>query len=363
MAAVLRSSNGQRACLCLIAALMVAGSGCRTLHPHDPAVAMPLSQAAGDATPRELDKAILPRYRIEPPDILVIEAVSVVPKSPYSLRVLDVLAIQVEGTLPDAPIMGAYPVGPSGMVNLGFPYGTVKVTGMTVDEAKLAVEEQLAQFLREPNVTVSLLEMAGKQQIAGEHMVGPDGTVTLGSYGSVSVVGATVEEAKLAIERHLSQTLEDPEISVDVFAYNSKVYYVITEGAGLGDSVTRFPVTGNETILDAISNVNGLTSVSSKRIWIARPTRVHGKIQILPVDWQAVTAQADPATNYQVMPGDRIFVAEDSLVAFDNGLAKLIAPFERMMGFSLLGAGTVTRFSGPVLRGGGNPIGRGGGGF
>ncbi len=70
---------------------------------------MPIPSAAVDATPRELDKAILPQYRIEPPDILVIEALNLVPKPPYKLRVLDVLSIQVEGTLPDAPIQGALP--------------------------------------------------------------------------------------------------------------------------------------------------------------------------------------------------------------------------------------------------------------
>ena len=49
------------------------------------------------------------------------------------------------------------------------------------------------------------------------------------------------------------------------------------------------------------------------------------------------------------------------MVAFDNKLAKTFAPFERIMGFSLLSVGTVTRFSGKVLKGGGNPIGIRGG--
>ena len=59
---------------------------------------------------------------------------------------------------------------------------------------------------------------------------------------------------------------------MDVVAYNSKVYYIITQGAGLGDSVRRLPVTGNETVLDAISQIGGLSQVSSKNIWIARPS-------------------------------------------------------------------------------------------
>ena len=309
------------------------------------------------AMPRELSKVILPTYTVEPPDILLIDAIHMVPRHPYHLRTLDVLGIQAWGTLPDAPISGNYPIEPGGLVKLGVRYGSVMVAGMTVDEARVVVEEHLKQYLKQPYVSVTLVDMALRQQIMGEHLVGPDGTVTLGAYGNVSVVGHTIAGAKMAIEAHLSQFLEDPEVSVDVYAYNSKVYYVVTQGAGLGDRIYRFPVTGNETVLDAISQVNGLDQVSSKRIWIARPTREPGNVQVLPVSWDAITAQASTNTNYQVLPGDRVFVAEDKMIAFDTHLGKIIAPLERIMGFSMLGAGTTTRFSGNVLRGGGNPRG------
>ena len=179
--------------------------------------------------------------------------------------------------------------------------------------------------------------------------------MTLGSYGSVPVVGMTIAQAKGAIEAYLSQYLDYPEVAVDVYAYNSKVYYIVTQGAGLGDGVYRFPVTGNETVLDAIAQINGLQQVSSKKIWIARPAGQPGCVQVLPVKWEEITAEACASTNYQILPGDRVFIAEDKLIALDTGLAKLTAPFERIMGFSLLGVGTVTRFSGPVLKGGGNP--------
>jgi polysaccharide export outer membrane protein len=67
------------------------------------------------------------------------------------------------------------------------------------------------------------------------------------------------------------------------------------------------------------------------------------------------TPTAAARTNYQLLPGDRVFIAEDPFIAFDTGLAKITAPLERIMGFSLLGVGTTTRFSGAVLKGGGNP--------
>lgn len=326
---------------CLVAVLICATAGCNCISCGPGKI--PVQCTA----PRELTKTILPPYRIEPPDILQVDALSVVPKAPYKLRMLDSLVIRVSNALPDAPISGVFVIEMGGFVNLGFPYGRVKVSGMTVDEAKVVVEDQLKQTLREPIVNVAINDVVGKQQIAGQHLVTQDGTISLGSYGSVVVVGQTLPEAKATIERFLTKELEEPEISVEVFGYNSKNYYVITQGAQLGDGVTKFPITGNDTVLDAIAQINGLTSISSTKIWIARPGHTQGGCdQLLPVDWIGLTQRGDPTTNYQLLPGDRVYVAEDKLVTLDNYMAKIISPMERVFGIALLGNSTVQSFKG-----------------
>ena len=140
----------------------------------------------------------------------------------------------------------------------------------------------------------------------------------------------------------MSQYFDSPEVAVDVIAYNSKVFYVITQGAGLGDNVRRVPITGNETVLDALSVVNGLSQVSSTKVWIARPAPGgFGCQQILPVDYEAIAKGGSAATNYQVMPGDRVFIAEDNVIAFNNYLTKVTAPIEKLLGISSLGTSSV----------------------
>ena len=277
--------------------------------------------------PRELCKAILPTYVIEPPDILMIEAIHVVPRPPYHLRTMDSLAIQVQGTPSDMPIAGVFPVEPGGMVRLGPRYGAVSVAGLTVEEAEKVIRQHLQQYLRQPLVTVNLAEINTKQQIAGQHLVGPDGMVTLGSYGGVRVIGMTVAQAKQCIERYLSQYLDSPEISLEVFAYNSKVYYLVTQGAGLGDAVYRFPITGNETVLDAIAQVNGLNQLSSKRIWIARPTDDPCKVQILPVEWEAITSCAIASSNYQIFTGGSCLRRRRQTGGFRHGPREAVCSF------------------------------------
>jgi polysaccharide export outer membrane protein len=196
---------------------------------------------------------------------------------------------------------------------------------------------------------------APDQPITGQHLVRPDGSIGLGIYGSVYVAGMTLDQAKVAIEAFLSRRIKSPEVSVDVLAYNSKVYYVITDGGGYGETVTRFPVTGNETVLDAIGLINGLPPVASKRhIWVARRTPgTTGPIQVLPVDWCAITQQGLTGTNYQLMPGDRIYVKADRWRTFDAVVAKVLSPFERMIGVTLLGSSTVNSIRGRNTSGNG----------
>ncbi len=216
----------------------------------------------------------------------------------------DILMIQSTNTLPDQAIAGAYPVEMDGSVNLGPGYGSVRVAGMLPAQARQAVEVHLGRILNQPAVSLSVLQSAARQQITGEHLVWPDGTISLGIYGNVFVTGATVPEARRRVQQHLGHFLIDPEISIDISGFNSKTYYIITEGAGFGDGVNRFPITGNETVLDAISQINGLSQVSSKKIWISRPSpATMGCDQILPFDWIAITKGGATTTNYQLMPG------------------------------------------------------------
>jgi len=344
-----------------LAALLPAASGCLT---HGRPQRSLRQQVMIDANcpptdpermpARELAKISLPAYVIEPPDILLVDALRVVPKPPFRIQSFDTLQVIVEGTLLDQPINGFYAVEPGGMLDLGPSYGKVMVGGQSLDEAREAVHRHLKRILREPQVSLTLAQAAGQQQIAGDHLVCPDGTINLGTYGTVYVTGMTLAEAKAEIEQHLSRFLDAPLVSVDVFSYNSKVYYVVTEGAGFGDNIARFPVTGNETVLDAISQINGISRLSSKDIWIARPAPAGvGCDQILPVDIDSIMKGGSTATNYQIMPGDRVFISQDPWIAFDSSIGKLTAPFERIFGFALLGAATVRQYTIPFSRFGG----------
>jgi protein involved in polysaccharide export with SLBB domain len=319
-------------------AFCLAEVGCHTFQTLDP---LPV-----EAVPRELAKVSHPPYVIETPDVLQIDALRVIPRPPYRIEPLDTLFIRATGVLQEEPIAGLYVVEPEGRVTLGQAYGAVEVANLTLEQARQTIESNLKKTFKDVKITVSLAQSRGRQQIRGPHLVRPDGTVSLGTYGSTYVANMTVDQAKMQIEAHLSRFLLNPEVSVDVLNYNSKIYYVITDGGGAGEQVYRIPCTGNETVLDAVGQVYGLPAVASKKhIWLARPAPVEVDCsQIFPVDWQAITQGASTRTNYQVLPGDRIYVQSDPLVRTDTRLARAIAPIERIFGIILLGSTTVRSF-------------------
>jgi polysaccharide export outer membrane protein len=337
--------------LCVAALLGALATGCQVACPT------PLPEI-----PRELATVSQPPYVIEPPDILLIDAIRLIPKPPYRIEPLDALAIRVSPTAEDQPIAGIYPVEPDGTVNLGFSYGSVRLARLTLDEAR----DALVLFLKgkglKPGfvVTIAVAESRAMQLIRGPHLVRVDGTVSLGVYGSVYVDNMTIPQAKSAIECHLAQFLVDPEISLDVSGYNSKVFYIVSDGAGSGEQVTRLPMTGKTTVLDAIGLVNGLSPVACKcRMWVARPAPCGtGGELTLPVDWNGIVRRGETATNYQLLPGDRIYINSDPLVTIDTYVARILSPVERTFGAILLVNTTLNNLRHPNGTGTATVIGR-----
>ncbi len=271
----------------LLAGLIALAGGC--YHTAAEVVAPP----PDGAVPTELNKVVLPRYVIEAPDLLYVQVL----QTPYS----DKLPVKTPDTPATDPAIEAR------------TYFSNPLTPVPID---------------------------------GQHLVQMDGTIDLGIYGSVQVAGLTVDQARERIREFLLQLTnrkaDTLQVRVAVLAYNSKQYYVITDGAGNGEQVAAFPITGSETVLDAVARIGGLPPVASKReIWVSRRSPHGGPDQILPVCWEDITKRGVTATNYQVLPGDRIYVDSQKIIKTDNWLAKFLQPIERVFGVILLGSETV----------------------
>ena len=171
------------------------------------------------------------------------------PRTPYTIKPLDVLEVRVMGTLLLQPIDGGYLVEAAGTIALGPAYGRAQVKGLTLEEAEKAIQKQLEPVLTKPYVQVTLPGPGGRvptvvwkettppqspyrigvgdllaihvmgtlldQPIADDYLVEPTGTVALGpAYGRVDVKGMALHEAEAAIEKQLKKIVTKPYVQV-----------------------------------------------------------------------------------------------------------------------------------------------------
>lgn len=351
----IRTSLATLVALCAVFGL----TGCRALN-FDGASLESYSEMSQTtiAPARELEMVSLPPYRLAPSDLVRIEVPKQVPLPPYRAQVFDMVEVKALGVSAEQPIGvyideegrpaptpdgGVFQVQVGGFILLPFDYGMVQVEGLSIDEIRKAITKQLLIDYLYPDVSVKFLKYSGMQPVSREepYLVAPDGTVNLGKYGCIRVAGLTVGEAQEAIQKCLAEYLNSPEVAVHVLQHTSNVYYIITEGAGLGDNLVTQPITGNETVLDAISAIGGLSQLSSKEIWIARPSSANACEQILPVRWDAIVRGGQTATNYQLMSGDRVFIKENATIAVTNFIGRITGPFERAAGITSLTTSTI----------------------
>jgi polysaccharide export outer membrane protein len=139
-----------------------------------------------------------------------------------------------------------------------------------------------------------------------------DGVINLGFAGEVYVVGLTLQEVELKIAQQLTiaaieQNAKPDQpyrVSVRLANVQSKFYYVM----GTVTTQGRFPIKGNETVLDAIL-LAGLKSNSlPEKAYLVRPHPPGGMDQVLRIDWCGIRERGDTLTNYQLFPGDRVVV-------------------------------------------------------
>jgi polysaccharide export outer membrane protein len=284
---------------------------------------------------------------------------------------------QVETLPPPRPVSNSHSTT---KLPQGYPELPAAMITHPVEAPREFDKRALSAYIIEPPDILAIEGIAAlsdvNQPITGPHLVRPDGTIGLGTLGSVFVAGMTIDQAKLQIAQTLLASRDQSKtpakdrltlknfmegLKVDVAAYNSKFYYVITDGGGFGEQVIRLPCTGNEMVLDAIAQIQGLPSVASKKkIWLARATPYHSVPQILPIDWCGIVQRGSASTNYQIYPGDRIYVNSDPFIRTDSVLQKVLAPIERLMGATLLGSSVVNSIKNGSNSGGGgnNGVGR-----
>ena len=150
------------------------------------------------------------------------------------------------------------------------------------------------------------LKIVGEKDLPEEYQVASDGTVDLPYIHTLEVTGLEPQEvARLIRERLIEkQILTDPAVVVSVKEYVSKRVTLLGEVAKPGS----FPLSPGLTLIQAVSQAGGLTSIANKeQVHLTRAAK-NGTTNTVVLDIDAITEGNAP--DIPLQPGDRIYVKE-----------------------------------------------------
>ena len=170
----------------------------------------------------------------------------------------------------------------------------------------------LAEYIVEPGDTLSVepTDLDSPIRLPGNQPVLQDGTIDLGGLGRPAVAWKTIPQIEVDIKKWIDARSKDKvPITVRLIGRESKVFYVLGEV----NAPRAYPLAGRETVLDGLLAAGGLTrQADMKKIILSRPTPADGCRLVLPVCYNQIIQLGDTATNYQLQPGDRIYVPSQS---------------------------------------------------
>ena len=140
-----------------------------------------------------------------------------------------------------------------------------------------------------------------------ELRIGGDGRITYPMAGNVKIAGLTVTEAENKIAELLADYIRNPQVSIVVKQYNSKKVSIF--GQVHKPSALQLPSENKMTLMEAITSAGGFTTIANKsKIRVVRTE--NGAQRVLEVDVTKITNQGNREMDIVLMPGDVIYVPE-----------------------------------------------------
>jgi polysaccharide export outer membrane protein len=139
--------------------------------------------------------------------------------------------------------------------------------------------------------------------------VSESGKITLHLLGEVDVSGLTKPELERRLTQLLSKDLVDPQVTVFIKEYASKVVYV----QGAVSKPAAYPLLGRQTLRQIISQAGGFTPQAGNEIIVIRQLP-GGRGTSLTISIDDLMIKGDPQVNIPLEPGDVINIPVDQPV-------------------------------------------------
>ena len=151
-------------------------------------------------------------------------------------------------------------------------------------------------------------------------VVGPDGYVNLPYVGSVKLAGLTIDEAKTLLTQKLSRYLKFPDMSILVQKYGDRRVQVLGEVNNLG--AVELP-SDNMNVLAAISKAGWVTTYGRiKMVQVIRID--NGTMYVKEANIKNYIEKHDISQNFELKDGDILYIPKSNKIDFQKDVMPLI---------------------------------------
>lgn len=205
------------------------------------------------------------------------------------------------------------------------------------DQAQMAVPRQPS----DKNSTYTLgptdvieITVLRHPEVSGKYILNTEGKIQYEFIGDVILSGKTKEEAVDVLAKTLSTYIVNPQVTVKISEYNSKIVYVVGEVARPGRIIMRGDtITVREALLEA-----GLPLLTANTTHSTMFTPTAGKVKQRMVDVFALLFKGDLRQNYVMKPGDTLYVPP----TFWAKATRVISPVTQPIGQAASTGATIT---------------------
>ena len=275
--------------------LVVSATGCNTL----------ASLGLGSSS---RNKILDPAKEISQAPGLSIQAPTESTKAPLDVYIIEIGdTVLVEATDFDATVQlpGDQVVKPDGYISLG-ESGRLMVMNKTIEQIKAEAQMQIDQHVRrELEIEYEVKRRQRQEESSRERLQRQRAGETEPDDDDLELGQQDEEQQRLALGRAINDARLKNTISARLVNWDSKRIYVLGEVNSPGS----FVFLGSETVLDAILEAGGLnTNANHHQIIVTRPSDCNSCRTVMQVCYDQVVQLGDTSTNYQLQPGDRVFV-------------------------------------------------------
>jgi polysaccharide export outer membrane protein len=168
------------------------------------------------------------------------------------------------------------------------------------------LEESVDPVYRIGSGDVLRLDVFGRPEVSGKHVVGPDGRITVPLVGDVRLGDMTREEALRALNQRLGAYFTHPMATLGIEEYTSNQVTVLGRVERAGAQRFSHPPTLAEVLANA-----GAMPILDKQATLTRSAIMRGREKLIWVDLKALL-NGDPAYNIRMKKGDIVFIPDSS---------------------------------------------------